>query len=190
MNQRSGMSGCQVAAIVLAILLIAPVCLATGLVVGGGVGLVTGGAAGYAVGRARSTRVEPHIEVPIPQIPGDEEWRLPEEFPELPLPPEWEWPHGRAHLGVYVRQLEEGAEVRQVVPGSPASEAGLREGDLILAVDDDAVTRETPLAGLIAAHEPGDVVVLTVERAGREREIEVELGEWPVPDEPGAMWQG
>jgi serine protease Do len=91
---------------------------------------------------------------------------------------------------VYVRQLEEGAEVRQVVPGSPASEAGLREGDLILAVDDDAVTRETPLAGLIAAHEPGDVVVLTVERAGREREITVELGEWPAPDEPGARWQG
>jgi S1-C subfamily serine protease len=140
MNRRSGMSGCQVAAIVLAILLIAPVCLATGLVVGGGVGLVTGGAAGYAVGRARSTHVEPHIEVPV--------------------------------------------------PGSPASEAGLREGDLILAVDDDAVTRETPLAGLIAAHEPGDVVVLTVERAGREREITVELGEWPASDEPGARWQG
>jgi S1-C subfamily serine protease len=91
---------------------------------------------------------------------------------------------------VYVRQLEEGTEARQVVPGSPASEAGRREGDLILAVDDDAVTRETPLAELIAAHEPGDVVVLTVERAGRERGIAVELGEWPAPDESGARWQG
>jgi S1-C subfamily serine protease len=44
--------------------------------------------------------------------------------------------------------------------------------------------------GIIAAHEPGDVVVLTVERAGREREITVELGEWPASDKPGAMRQG
>jgi len=106
------------------------------------------------------------------------------------LPPEWEWPQQHPYLGVRVHQLEEGAEVTEVAPGSAAETAGLREGDLILAVDDEEVTRETPLTVLIAAHEPGDVVVLTIERDGREREIEVELGEWSAPEEPGARWEG
>jgi S1-C subfamily serine protease len=112
------------------------------------------------------------------------------------MPPRWhglpegEWPRERPYLGVRVRQLEEGAEVLAVVPESPADGAGLREGDLILAVDDEAVSRETPLVGLIAAHGPGELVVLTVERDGREREIEVALSEWPAPAEPGAMGEG
>jgi predicted metalloprotease with PDZ domain len=295
-NERSRLSGCQVAGIVLAILLVATVCMATGLVVGGGIGLLTGGTAGYAFGRARSTHVEPRIEIPMPQPREEEQERLPEEVPEVEIrpylgvryetiaegarivevtpespagqsglregdvilavdralvgegdpdltarilqhepgdtvelrvqrsdeeleleitlgmqavfeghplfppgeftmPPWWqnppeEWPRERPYLGVHVRQLEKGAEVIAVVPESPADGAGLREGDLILAVSDEAVSRETPLVGLIAAHWPGDVVVLTVEQDGREREIEVELSEWPAPEEPGAMGDG
>jgi S1-C subfamily serine protease len=116
------------------------------------------------------------------------EWHHPPEG--WPLPPEWEWPQQRPYLGVRVHQLEEGAEVLAVTPESPAEAADLREGDLILAVDGDAVTAETPLVDLIAGHAPGDTVALTIERDGRERQIEVELGAWPAPEEPGEMWEG
>jgi len=43
---------------------------------------------------------------------------------------------------------------------------------------------------LIAAHEPGDTVALTIERHGREQEIEVRLDEWPTPEEPETTWEG
>ncbi len=110
--------------------------------------------------------------------------------PDVILYAEWEWPHQRPYLGVCVHQLEEDAEVLEVVPESPAEEAGLHKRDLILAVDGDEITRETPLMILIAAHGPGDTVMLTIEQDGREREIEVELGKWPVPEEPGEMRGG
>jgi S1-C subfamily serine protease len=47
-----------------------------------------------------------------------------------------------------------------------------------------------PRIGLIAAHEPGDGVVLTIKRGGRERKIEVELSEWPAPEGPEAREEG
>jgi S1-C subfamily serine protease len=51
-------------------------------------------------------------------------------------------------------------------------------------------TLATPLVALVAAQEPGDVVVLTIERGQREMKIEVRLGERPAPDKPGATWEG
>lgn len=89
-----------------------------------------------------------------------------------------------------VHQLEEGAEVLEIVPASPADEAGLRAGDLILAVDDDKVTSRTPLAVLIADHEPDDTVTLTVERDGQKWETDVQLGGWSVLEEPETTWEG
>lgn len=126
--------------------------------------------------------------IPPGEFPMPPEWPRPPEG--WPLPPDWEWPDRRPFLGVRVRQLEEGAEVLEVVPESPAERAGLREGDLILAVDGEDVTTETPLVNLIAAHEPGDTVALTIERHGREQEIEVRLDEWPTPEEPETTWEG
>lgn len=46
-------------------------------------------------------------------------------------------------LGVYLLGLEEGIEVIQVIKGSPAEEKGMKEGDIILKVDDLACNEET-----------------------------------------------
>ncbi|MDT0265461.1 trypsin-like peptidase domain-containing protein [Streptomyces sp. DSM 44915] len=64
-----------------------------------------------------------------------------------------------------------------VVPGGPADEAGVRDGDVITAVDGDRVRDADELIIRIRSHRPGDELVLTVERDGRELELTAVLGE-------------
>jgi S1-C subfamily serine protease len=66
-----------------------------------------------------------------------------------------------------------------VFPGSPAEEAGLREGDIIVAIDDEQIDAETDLSMLIVPHRPGDTITLRVVRENSAREVEVRLGELP-----------
>ncbi len=53
-----------------------------------------------------------------------------------------------------------GAEVCDVVSGSPAQQAGLAEGDVITSVNGQAVSSPTALTPLIASHKPGDTVTI------------------------------
>jgi len=66
-----------------------------------------------------------------------------------------------------------------VFPGSPAAEAGLRPGDVIVAVDGERVDADRDLSFHILPHRPGDQIVLSVVRDGSEREVTVELGTLP-----------
>jgi serine protease Do len=82
-----------------------------------------------------------------------------------------------------------GAIVVKVVADSPADQAGLEEGDRIVAVDEQELNGDNNLAEAIAAHEPGDRVSLTVERPGEEsRDVSVTLG--THPDEAGKAYLG
>ena len=51
------------------------------------------------------------------------------------------------------------------VPGSPAEKAGLKERDVITAIDGEKITAEHPLAAFIRKKQVGDTVKLTVIRA-------------------------
>ena len=64
-----------------------------------------------------------------------------------------------------------------VLPGSPAQEAGLREGDIIRAIDGTKLDVGISLAREIQQHAPGDTVRLTILRAGEEHTIDATLGE-------------
>lgn len=64
-----------------------------------------------------------------------------------------------------------------VLPGSPADKAGLQENDVVLEVDGRQVTIDTPLASLIAVHNVGDIVPLTVWHKGQQKNINVTLVE-------------
>ncbi|MBX5468852.1 MAG: trypsin-like peptidase domain-containing protein [Thermoleophilaceae bacterium] len=68
-------------------------------------------------------------------------------------------------------------EVVEVVPGSPASAAGLRPEDLLVAVDGEPVTGVEELQRLLGRELIGRPVVLSVVREGRRLELEVVLRE-------------
>ncbi|WP_418982768.1 Do family serine endopeptidase [Alistipes sp.] len=68
-----------------------------------------------------------------------------------------------------------GAYVAMVVEGGAASEAGVRKGDVILAIDGVKIAEASTLQEQIAKHRPNDKVELTVKRDGKVKQIEVTL---------------
>ena len=87
--------------------------------------------------------------------------------------------------------VDRGVYVTQVIPDSPAEKAGIlasgndfllrpaEHGDIIVAVDGDAVDSMSTLITLLNEHLPGDGIALTVVRDGEEIEVLVTLGDWP-----------
>lgn len=70
----------------------------------------------------------------------------------------------------------EGAIVTEPQENSPADEAGIRAGDVIVEVNDQDVDNPRELARRIAAFPPESKVEITVWRDGERKEIEVTLG--------------
>ncbi len=81
-------------------------------------------------------------------------------------------------LGVYLAETGH-PQISEVVPDSPADRAGLRAGDRILAVGDEAVPDREKFIAAIRACKPGQRVRLKVQRQGSEMTLLVQLGERP-----------
>jgi serine protease Do len=64
-----------------------------------------------------------------------------------------------------------------VLANSPASKAGLKEGDVIMSVNDVAISEKQPLANLISNYQPGQKINLKIWRDGQEMVLEVLLAE-------------
>jgi serine protease Do len=97
----------------------------------------------------------------------------------------------RGWLGVAIRPVTahvaeemglpeaKGAVVETVVEGSPAERAGMRKGDVIVAVGDQPVSAPPDLTRRIAGTAPGTRVDLTVLRDRKRTHLTVELGRLP-----------
>lgn len=68
-----------------------------------------------------------------------------------------------------------GVKVAQVTPGSPAAAAGIREGDVLLAIEGQRLQGLADLSAALKAHQPGDTVKVTVQRAGQELQLTATL---------------
>lgn len=73
----------------------------------------------------------------------------------------------------------EGAIVADIVAGSPSERAGFRRGDVITAVDGEAVKNSQDVVLKISAKLAGDKVRVDIYRDGRKRAIDITLGERP-----------
>lgn len=77
-----------------------------------------------------------------------------------------------------------GVLVNAVVPGGPASRAGLRPGDVVLAVNGTPVADPDTMIRAVASLGPGSRARLLISRGGREFYLPVTIGERPA-NEPG-----
>jgi S1-C subfamily serine protease len=73
--------------------------------------------------------------------------------------------------------VTEGALLQDVVAGAPASQAGLRVGDVIVAVNGKQVSDRTPLVSLLIEHVAGETVTLDILRDGKIFQTSLTLGE-------------
>jgi S1-C subfamily serine protease len=73
-----------------------------------------------------------------------------------------------------------GEELPAITPGSPAEAAGLRDGDIIVAVEDQPIDAEHPLDAVLTSYAPGQMVRLQVLRGGERIEVDVTLGVRPA----------
>lgn len=88
---------------------------------------------------------------------------------------------GTAYLGVMYAHTRQGVEIVQVLPNSPALQAGLAIGDTIVAINGESILQGRSLAAAIQSHRPGQRVRLTVVRAsGIQEELEAEVDSAPA----------
>jgi serine protease Do len=97
----------------------------------------------------------------------------------------------RGWLGVLVQPItpeiaeslnlsqSEGALVSDVTPGGPADKAGIRRGDVIVAFDGNRIEEMPDLPKSVATNEPGTRSKLTFIRNGKEKSVNLTLGELP-----------
>ena len=71
----------------------------------------------------------------------------------------------------------EGVLVRNVTNGSPANQAGIKQGDIILSWNSKKIKNTDELQDMISEHEPGDKIKLTVWRNMNKTDCTVTLGE-------------
>ena len=178
------------AAIALGVILVLLMCCLTSAFWGGMIGFALGrGSHGRMMHDYEEPYMMPYPEMPMPPFEDmpweDSPWEgdpwNEDEWEEIP----WdEFMEERPWLGVYFDMVDEGALITDVVPDSPAGDAGIRVDDIIIEVDGEPVDWETPLSARILMHEPGERVKITVLRDGDEETFRVKLGVRPMGEFP------
>jgi serine protease Do len=95
----------------------------------------------------------------------------------------------RGWLGVVIQEVtpdmaeavgvKEGVIIAQVMPSSPAEKAGLKVGDVVIAIDGEKVSSVRDLQLRVMRTPPGKELTLTVIRNGKEENIKVRVEAMP-----------
>ena len=82
----------------------------------------------------------------------------------------------KGFLGIGTAPHEKGVRVTQVLPDGNAGKAGVKRGDIIFRIDDEACDTPEKLIKRISSTAPGESVVLHYLRDGKEAALKVQLG--------------
>jgi S1-C subfamily serine protease len=150
-------------------------------------GALAGGIAGLVAGRRQARAMaEQTMQEQLgvrPQLRQELRKRLTEEQ-VLPQPDPQGW---KPPAEGFSPEMQ-GAIIHEVIEGTPAARAGLEPGDIIVRVDRTPIDLQHQLADVIQQYWPGDVVTMSIERAGQVESVRVKLGEHP--EEPGRAYLG
>jgi TonB-dependent SusC/RagA subfamily outer membrane receptor len=102
-----------------------------------------------------------------PETPG---------MPAAPPPP-----INKAFLGVSTKATENGAQVVEVSPESPAAKAGLKEDDIITKINKEAIDGPAALFEQIGKYKPEDKITVEFLREGKSIKKEVVLAKNKMP---------
>ena len=98
----------------------------------------------------------------------------------------------RGYLGIYMQPVTpdlagpfgldtpQGILVAEVIDGSPAEEAGLKPGDIILELDGTDVSSTSAFRNTIASKKPGAKLALTVHRDGKTFTVKTTTADIPM----------
>ncbi len=92
---------------------------------------------------------------------------------------EWKMPRvkkGGPFLGIVASPAAGGLKIYRVLEGSPAANAGLKVGDIILKADGKPLKTHKDLVDMLKKHKPGDVVEMEVLRGEKTEIVKVKLG--------------
>ncbi len=102
----------------------------------------------------------------------------------------------RGWLGVKIQNVDEdtaqalglseakGAVINEVTASGPAAAAGLRNGDAVVAINDEKIADSRDLARKVAAYTPGSNINVKVLRGGKEQVVSVKLGDFKDANGP------
>ena len=105
----------------------------------------------------------------------------------------------RGYLGIQIQPVtddiagalgvnkDRGEIVSRVEAGQPGDKAGLRQGDIVTAINGQEITPEQTLTYLIARQKPGARVTLDVLRDGRRQQLNATVGTRPSEEEMAAI---
>ncbi|HWH17495.1 MAG TPA: Do family serine endopeptidase [Allosphingosinicella sp.] len=102
----------------------------------------------------------------------------------------------RGYIGVGLQTIEDdamaralgvpknsGELIRSVTPGGPADRAGIRQGDVVVSVNNRAVTPENTLAHIVSTLPIGSRVPVELIRGGQRQRVTVVIAQRPSPEE-------
>ncbi len=86
----------------------------------------------------------------------------------------------RPQLGIRIEDSAAGVVIVEVLPNSPADEAGLQVGDVLRQVGETRINRARPFIEFVRAADIGEVLMLEIERDGETLTVEVTLAAAPT----------
>jgi S1-C subfamily serine protease len=95
-------------------------------------------------------------------------------------------PVKHAFVGVFLNASSTGgAQISSVQPNTPASRAGLQQGDLVTAINGKSIASTQQFIETVDTYSPGQTITVTIKRDGNTKDIHLTLGTRPQTQSSG-----